>query len=153
MSLRDRLSADLKDALRARDEVRLLTIRSLTAALQSAEIARREGGTATLTDDDALAVLTKQAKQRREAIAQFEAAGRADLAAKEQAELAVIDGYLPRALSDDEIRAEVEAVVRETGAEGPAAMGKVMGPAMARLRGRADGGRVQAVVRAVLGGA
>ena len=152
MLLADRLASDLKDAMRARDEVRLRALRSLTAALKSAEIARREGGSATLTDEDVLAVVQKQAKQRRESIAQFDAAGRADLSQHEQEELDVLDTYLPKQLSDEEIRAVVDEVVRETGASGAAMMGRVMGPAMARLRGQADGNRVQAAVKAALAG-
>lgn len=150
MTLRERLANDLKDALRARDEVRLRSIRALNAALQSAEIARREGGTATLTDEDVLAVVQKQAKQRRESIAQFEAAGRNDLVATEQEELEVIEAYLPKQLTDEQIQAVVAEIVRDAGASGPQAMGKVMGAAMARLRGQADGARVQAAVKAAL---
>lgn len=150
MTLRERLSADLKDALRARDEVRLRSIRALSAALQTAEIARREGGTATLSDDDVLAVVQKQAKQRRESIAQFETAGRADLVATEQEELDVLEAYLPQQLSDEQIQAAVAEIVAATGASGPQAMGRVMGAAMARLRGQADGSRVQAAVKAAL---
>ncbi|MBE2185763.1 MAG: GatB/YqeY domain-containing protein [Rhodothermales bacterium] len=150
MTLRERLAADLKDALRARDEVRLRSIRALNAALQSAEIARRVDGTATLSDDEVLAVVQKQAKQRRESIAQFETAGRADLVATEQEELAVLEAYLPQQLSDEQIQAVVAEIVRDAGAAGPQAMGKVMGAAMARLRGQADGSRVQAAVKAAL---
>ncbi len=151
MTLSERLSADLKDAMRARDDVRLRTLRSLRSALQTAEIAQREGGAATLSDDDALAVLAKQAKQRRESIEQFENAGRDDLAAKEREELDVIEAYLPRQLSDDEIAEVVRGVVAQTGAAGMGDIGKVMGPVMGRLKGQADGKRVQQVVRDVLG--
>lgn len=151
MTLSERLTADLKDAMRARDEVRLRTLRSLRSALQTAEIAQRQDGQATLSDDDVLAVLLKQAKQRRESIDQFEQAGRADLATREQDELAVIESYLPRQKSDDEIEAVVRTVVAETGASGPGDLGKVMGPVMGRLRGQADGRRVQEAVRRVLG--
>lgn len=151
MTLRDRLSADLKDAMRARDERRTLTIRSLQAAIQQAEIAQRQGGTASLDDAAVLAVVQKQAKQRRDSAAQFDGAGRADLAETERAELSLIEGYLPAQASDDDIRAEIDRIVGETGAAGPAGLKQVMGPAMAALRGRADGARVQALVREALG--
>jgi uncharacterized protein len=151
MPLRQTLLDDLRAAMRARDEVRLRTIRSLQAALQQAEIARRQGGAATLDAAEETAVVQKQAKQRRESIAQFEAAGRADLAAKEAEELAVIDAYLPQMLDDEAIRAVVARVVAETGAEGPQAMGRVRGPVMVELRGRADGRRVQELVKEALG--
>lgn len=152
MTLLERLNDDLKDAMRSRDDVRLRTIRSLRSALQSAEIARREGGAATLTDDEIAAVLQKQAKQRRESIAQFEQAGRDDLRQREVEELAVIEAYLPRQMDDDEIRAVVREVVAAAGAAGPGDIGKVMGPAMGRLRGKADGRRVQEIVRETLDG-
>ncbi len=152
MTLRDRLTADVKDAMRARDQPRLLTLRSLTAALQQAEIAQRQGGTATLDDASVLAVVQKQAKQRRESAAQFDAAGRTDLADAERAELAIIEGYLPEQATDDDIRAEIARVLADTGASGAAAMGRVMGPVMAALKGRVDGTRVQALVREALVG-
>ncbi|HYE58060.1 MAG TPA: GatB/YqeY domain-containing protein [Rhodothermales bacterium] len=151
MSLRQTLLADLKDAMRARDELRLRTIRSLQAALQQAEIARRQGGAATLDEAEETAVVQKQAKQRRESMAQFEAAGRSDLAEKEAEELAVIEAYLPQMLGDEEIRAVVARVMAETGASGPQGMGRVMGLVMAELRGRVDGRRVQELVKEALG--
>ena len=151
MSLRQTLLADLKDAMRARDELRLRTIRSLQAALQQAEIARRQGGAATLDEAEETAVVQKQAKQRRESMAQFEAAGRSDLAEKEAEELAVIEAYLPQVLGDEEIRAVVARVMAETGASGPQGMGRVMGLVMAELRGRVDGRRVQELVKEALG--
>lgn len=150
--LKEKLTQDLKDAMRARDEVRLRTIRSLRAALTEREIEQRQGGTAELSEDDEMAVLQKQAKQRRDAIEQYEAAGRDDLAAREAEELEVLEAYLPRQLTEEEIRRVVEEIVAETGAASPREMGKVMGPAMQRLRGRAEGRKVQEVVTAVLKG-
>ncbi len=152
MTLQDRLSTDLKNAMRSRDELRLRTLRLLRSALQSAEIAQREGGAATLSEADAFAVLQKQAKQRRESIAQYEAAGRDDLRQREADELAVIEAYLPQQMDDDEIRVVVQEIVAQVGATGMGDVGKVMGPAMARLRGLADGRRVQEAVRETLGG-
>ena len=150
MDLRTTLEQDLKDAMRARDAVRLRTIRSLRAALLEREIDERQGGEARLTDAQVQAVLQKQAKQRRDAIAQFEAAGRADLVAREQEELDVIEEYLPRQLGDDEIRAVLREIIDAVGASSMRDMGRVMGPAMQRLAGRADGKRVNALVREML---
>ena len=145
--LKEQLARDLKDAMRARDEVRLRTIRLVQAALTQKE----KEGAGAVTDDDALALVQKQIKQRRDSIEQFEAAGRDDLAQRERDELAVLEGYQPAQLSDAEVRAEVEAVIVETGASSMKDMGRVMGATMGRLRGRADGARVQAAVRDLLG--
>lgn len=150
MTLTEKLAEDLKAALRARDEVRLRTIRSLRAALAEREIAERQGGTATLDAAQEEAVLQKQAKQRRDAIAQFEAAGRDDLAARERDELAVLEAYLPAQLDDTALRAVLREVIAATGAASPRDMGRVMGAAMPRLRGRADGRRIQALASELL---
>lgn len=143
--LKEQLAEDLKAAMRAKDAVQLRTIRALRAALMEKEIEQRQGGSATLTEDQELAVLQKQAKQRRDAIEQYEDADRNDLKEKEEAELAVIEDYLPRQLAENEIREVVRDVISSTGAESKADMGKVMGEAMDRLRGRADGSMVQRV--------
>ena len=150
--LKEKLAEDLKAAMRAKDDVRRRTLRSLRAALLEKEIAERHGGEATLSEADELAVVQKQAKQRRDAIEQFKQAGRDDLVAKEQAELEVIEAYLPKQLEDDEIRTVLERIVAETGAASMRDMGKVMGKAMPQLRGRADGRRVQALARELLSG-
>ena len=144
--LKEQLARDLQDAMRARDEVRLRTLRLVQAALTQKE---KEAGQPT-SDEDALAVVQKQIKQRRESIAQFEAAGREDLARKERDELAVLEAYQPAQLSDEDVQAEVQRVLEETGAESMRDMGRVMGVAMGRLHGRADGRRVQAAVRELL---
>lgn len=146
MSLKDRLAGDLKDALRARDALRLGAVRMLLAAVTE----REKAGSGPLSDDDVLAVVQKQAKQRRDAAEQFDAAGRSDLAARERAELAVVEGYLPAQLSDDEVARVVGEIVARTGAASAKDMGRVMGEAMSALRGQADGRRVQAAVRALL---
>lgn len=151
MTLAETLQHDLKDAMRAKDAVRLRTIRALRAALTEKEIAEREGGSAELTPDQMLAVVQKQAKQRRDAIEQYEAASRDDLAQKERDELAVIEAYLPAQASDDDIRAVLHDVIAATGAASPRDMGKVMGVAMKRLRGKADGRRINEIVRELLG--
>ena len=147
--LKDTLAADLKDAMREKDKVRLSAIRMIQTAITEKE----KAGTGAATEDDVLAIVAKQAKQRRDSIAQFEAAGRDDLAAHEAAELTVIEAYLPAQATDEEIRAVVDAVVARTGATSMKDMGKVMGPAMGQLKGVAEGGRVQAAVKAALGAA
>lgn len=148
--LKDTLAEDLKSAMRAKDEVRLRTIRSLRAALMEKEIELRKGGEGSLTDEQELAVVQKQAKQRRDAIEQYEDAGRDDLRDKEQDELEVIEEYLPRQLSDDEIREVVQDVIESTGAQSQADMGRVMGASMQKLRGRAEGRKVQQIAQELL---
>lgn len=149
--LKDQIADDLKAAMRARDDVRRRTLRSLRAALLEAEISEREGGEeALLTEQQELTVLRKQAKQRREAIDQYDQAGRADLAEKERAEREVIEAYLPQPLSDEALRETLQEIVEETGATSMRDMGKVMGTAMQRLRGRADGNRVRQHVEDLL---
>lgn len=147
--LKETITDDMKAAMRERDQVRLRTIRSIRAALQQKEIETRSSG-AELTEQDELALLRKQAKQREDAISQYEDAGRDDLAQKERDELAVIKQYLPTPLTDDEIRGVIHEVVTATGATSQQAFGKVMGAVMGRLRGRADGARVQSLVRETL---
>lgn len=146
----DRLSDDLKAAMRSKDQVRVRTIRSIRAALTEKEIERRTGGKGEVSEEDALSVLQKQAKQRRDSIEQFEAAGREDLAAREREELAVIDEYLPKQMSDDELRAILHEVITATGAASPRDIGKVMGAAIERTRGLADGKRVNELARELL---
>jgi uncharacterized protein YqeY len=150
MSLKDQLADDLKAALRAKDEARLRTIRTLRAALLEKEIAERQGGVAHLTPEQELAVVQKQAKQRRDAIAQFQAAGRDDLVAKEQAELTILETYLPQQLDETHLRKVLQALIATTGVASLKEMGKVMGPAMQQLRGQADGKRIQELVRELL---
>ncbi|ACY48611.1 GatB/YqeY domain-containing protein [Rhodothermus marinus] len=150
MSLKEKLTEDLKAAMRARDEARLRTIRALRAALMEREIAERKGGEATLTPEQELEVLQKEAKRRREAIEQFRAAGREDLVQKEEEELKIIEEYLPRQLSDDEIRAVLEEIIEAVGARSVRDMGRVMKEAMARMRGQADGRRVSELARELL---
>lgn len=148
MNLQERLAHDLKDAMRAKDQVRLLAIRSLRAAI----LEKEKEGTGPASDDDLLAIVQKQAKQRRDAIEQYEAAGRDDLAQRERDELAVIGQYLPEQLSDDEIRRVVHEIVTRSGATSMKDMGRVMGEAMTELRNRADGNRVRQVVQDLLRG-
>jgi uncharacterized protein YqeY len=147
--LMQRLQADYKDALRARDERKVGTLRLLFARAKNTAIEQRveEVDEATL-----LSLVQKEVKQREDSIAQFEAGHRADLVAKETAERDILRAYLPAELSDDEIRAVIRRVIGETGAPGKAEVGKVMRPVMAELKGRADGGRINRLVVAELGG-
>ncbi len=148
--IKEQLDIDLKEAMKAKDAVRLATIRSLRAAIMEKEIAMRQGGVAHLSEEDVLAVIGKQAKQRRDSMEQFTAAGREDLAAREEAELEILTTYLPEQLDADAIRKEVQAIVEQTGATGMKDMGRVMGAAMTVLSGRADGKEVQHIAREVL---
>jgi hypothetical protein len=143
--LKERLRADLTDAMRARDQVRLRTLRMALTAITTEEVA----GSATreLSDDDVLKVLAREAKKRREAADAFAAAGRAEQAEAERAEGEVLAGYLPAQLSDEELMGLVAAAVAETGAAGLPGMGKVMKAVTPRVAGRADGARVAAEVR------
>ncbi|NBC18218.1 MAG: GatB/YqeY domain-containing protein [Bacteroidetes bacterium] len=152
MTLTDQLQADLKDAMRAKDRVRLRTIRSLRTALTEKEIELRSSSEA-MSDEDALRVVQKQAKQRRDAIEQYAEAGREDLVRKEEEELEIIETYLPEQLGDDAIRKVLHEIIAATGAASPRDMGKVMGAAMKRLRGRADGRRINELAQELLTGA
>jgi len=145
-SLKDRITEDMKVAMRAKDAPRLLTIRGLLAALKQREVDER----IVLDDAAVVVVVDKLIKQRKDSIAQFSTAGRTDLVDKESAELAVLEAYLPQRLGAQEIAAEVAAIVAETGAAGPGEMGKVMGAAKARLAGKADMALVSAAVKQAL---
>ena len=143
MSLRDQINDDLKTAMRSGETVRRDTIRLLTAALKQREVDERK----TLTDGDVLAVIEKMIKQRRDSISQFEQGGRQDLADKEKQELTLLQTYMPQAMGEDELAAAIAAAVSESGAAGPADMGKVMAVLKPRLAGRADMGKVSAAVK------
>jgi uncharacterized protein YqeY len=146
-ALKDRLRSDLTTAIKARDELRSSTLRMVLTAITNAEVAGKEAR--ELTDEDVLGVLTSEGKKRREAAEAFEDAGRTDQAAKERAEFEVLSRYLPEQLTAEEIAALVTEAVEATGAraEGPRAMGKVMGALQSKVKGRADGGVVAAEVR------
>jgi uncharacterized protein YqeY len=146
MSLKDRITDDMKAAMRARETERLGTIRLLLAAIKQREVDER-----IVLDDAAItAVIDKMIKQRKDSISQFEAAGRTDLVEKESAELTILSAYMPEQLSDAEIAAEVQAAVAQTGAAGPQDMGKVMGVLKPKLAGRADMTAVSGLVKAAL---
>jgi uncharacterized protein YqeY len=148
--LKERLRADLNAAMRARDQVRMRTLRMALTSITNEEVA---GAAARdLTDDEVLRVLTREARKRREAAEAFSAAGRDDRAAAERAEGEVLAGYLPAQLSDDELAALVAAAIAETGATGMPGVGQVMKTVTPRVAGRADGARVAAEVRRRLSG-
>ncbi len=151
MGLRGQLMDDLKDALRQKDGRRKTTIRSVLAAIKKAETELDASGKRVQLDDsDILAIIAKEAKIRKESIIEFQRGGRDDLVAEAQAELAILEAYLPQQMGREEIEAEARRVIEATGASGPRDMGKVMKPLMADLRGRADGRLVNEIVRELL---
>ena len=148
MSLKERITADMKAAMRAKDSERLGTIRLLTAAMKQKEVDER----VELDDTMVVAIVDKLIKQRKDSIEAFTKADRMDLADKESAEMKVLQAYLPERLSADEVATEGRAIVAELGAKGPGDMGKVMGAVKTRLAGKADMGQVSAAVKAALAG-
>ncbi|WP_066360756.1 GatB/YqeY domain-containing protein [Herbidospora mongoliensis] len=149
-ALKDRLKADLTTSLKARDDIRLRTIRMALAAIQVEEVAGK--AVRELSDDEVVKVLTKEAKKRREAAEAFAGAGREQQAKAELEEQSVLEAYLPAQLSDAELAALVDEAIAETGAAGPQAMGQVMKVVNPKVAGRAEGGRVAAAVKARLAG-
>lgn len=152
MSLRERIMGDLNDATKAGDRLRLGVIRLLRSEILSREVDLRpeRGRDYRLSDDEVLAVLTRAAKRCNESIEGFRQGGRDDLVAKEEAELAVIEGYLPTQLSEDDLRALVREAIAEVGAASPSDLGAVMKVLMPKVKGRADGKRVNRMVREAL---
>ena len=146
MSLKDRITEDMKSAMRAKDAPRLSAIRMLLAALKQKEVDER----IALDDSQVVAIVDKQLKQRKDSIAAFEQAQRQDLVDKESAELRVLEVYLPQRMSADEVRDAVARIVAAVGAAGPGDMGKVMGAAKSELAGKADMGMLSAAVKAAL---
>ena len=149
MSLKERITQEMKDAMRSGEKERLGYIRMLQAAIKQREVDER----ITLDDTQVLSVIEKMIKQRREALAQFEAGGRADLAAKELAEVALLQTYMPEPLSQAEVEALVAAAITETGAASVKDMGKVMALVKTRAAGRADMSAVSAIIKSKLGAA
>lgn len=150
MTLEERLDADLKDAMRSGDNVRKLAIRAAKTAITETRVAGTEQH--TLSDEDVLRILQKQVKQRRDSVAAFIAGGRPDLVAEEEAEIAVLEKYLPQQVSEDEIRARAQVVIAELGVTDQKGMGPVMKRLTADLRGQADGSVVSRIVRELLAG-
>ncbi|NER28441.1 MAG: GatB/YqeY domain-containing protein [Symploca sp. SIO1C4] len=147
MSLKDRISEDIKAAMKAKDKLRLETVRSIKKALLEKEVSLRPSGQESLSEAQEIELLAQQAKQRRDSIEQYRQAGRDDLAQQEAQELAIIEEYLPQQLSDEEVNAIIDEIITQTGAASAKDMGKVMGQAMQRLKGRAEGKKIQALVK------
>jgi uncharacterized protein YqeY len=148
MSLKDKLTEDLKQAMRQGDELGRSTLRLVMAAIKNAEIEKRR----ELEEGELLAIIAKEAKQRHESIAQFERGGRQDLADREEAELQILLAYLPEQLSQEEIEAQARQIIEEVGAASPAQMGQVMRRLMPLMQGKADGKLVSRVVKELLTG-
>jgi len=149
MNFSERITQDLKTAMKQGDRQRLETLRTLRAAILEFE---KEKAGNVVSDEDALRILTAAAKKRREAIEQYRNAGREDLAAAEEGELAVISEYLPTQLTEEEVETAVRQAIEAADATDMSDMGRVMGPLMKQLKGRADGALVQSIVRRLLGG-
>ncbi len=149
MSLKEQLQEEMKVAMRAKDKVTLQTLRALKSQILLAETAEGRGD-GPLTQDEELKMLTKQAKQRRDSAAQYRENGRADLAETEEAELKVIERFLPAQLTPEELAVEVKAIIEQVGATSKKDMGKVMGAATKKLAGRADGKAISSLVRDLL---
>jgi uncharacterized protein len=148
MNLKNKITDDMKAAMRAKETARLGTVRLLLAAMKQKEVDER----VELSDADVLQIIEKMVKQRRESIAQYEKAARQDLADVEKAEIAILQAYLPQQLSDAEVAQAVAAAIQETGAAGPKDMGKVMGLLKSKLAGRTDMGKLSGLVKSKLTG-
>ena len=148
MSLKEQLTTDMKEAMKSHDKDRLAVIRMVSGAIRQQEI----DGQKELSDEDVIAVMSKEIKMRKDSIEEFKKGGREDLIAKTQAEIDVLMPYMPAQLSEDEVRELVKAAVAETGAATPKDMGKVMGALMPKVKGRADGKLVNTLVRSMLQG-
>ena len=143
MSLQEQISAALKDAMRARDEVKMATLRLVLTAIKKREKEARS----LLEDQEVISVITTQIKQRRESIEHYRKAGREDLAQREESELQILQGYMPEQVSEEEISNTLDEIIAEVGAASMKDMGKVMKAAMAKLAGKAEGGAINAMVK------
>lgn len=150
-SLKDRVTEDIKAAMKAKDKLRLETVRSIKKVILEKEASVRPSGQETLTAEQEIEVLVQLAKQRRDAIAQYQQANRLDLAEQEAQELAILEEYLPKPLTEAEIGQIIDEIIAQVGASTAKDMGKVMGPAMQQLKGKADGKKVQELVKVKLG--
>lgn len=150
MSLEAKIMDSLKTAMKAKDEAGLRTLRAIKAAIIIEKTA--EGATGELTEDDELKMLQKLAKQRRDSLEIYQKQSRPDLAKTEEEELAIIEGFLPKQMSADELRTEIKKIIEQTGAASPADMGKVMGAASKALAGRTDGRAISETVKNLLAG-
>ncbi|MGL5076522.1 MAG: GatB/YqeY domain-containing protein [Waterburya sp.] len=150
MSLKERIGEDIKTAMKAKDKIRLQTVRSIKKAILDKEVEVRPQGQDSLTEEQEIELLSQQAKQRRDSIEQFKNAGRDDLAEQESQELAIIETYLPEQVSDSELEVIIDEIITNSGASSVKDLGKVMGPAMKQLKGKADGKKIQALVKSKL---
>ena len=146
MGLKEQLTEDMKTALKAGDKLRLSTVRMMLSEVKNAEIAKRD----ELTDEEAAAVVAREARKRKEAIEEFGKGGRQDLVDKETYELSVIQEYLPKQMSDEEVQNIIALTIEEVGASSPADLGRVMGKLMPRVKGKADGKKINQLVREML---
>jgi hypothetical protein len=147
MSLKDRITQDIKAVMKAKDKIRLETVRSIKKAILEKEVSVRPTGQEALTEEQEIELVVQLAKQRRDASAQYQQVGRTDLAEQEAQELAILEEYLPQQLSDAEIIQAIDEIITQVGAKTAKDMGKVMAPAMQQLKGRADGKKVQEFVK------
>lgn len=150
--LRDNISNDLKEAMKAKNERAVSTLRLVNATLKNADIEARGAGKPALGDVEVLGVLQKMIKQRQESVELYKKGGREDLANQEQEEIAIISGYLPKQMSEDEMKAAIDAAVAETGASGMKDMGRVIGLLRGKYAGQMDMGKVSGLVKAKLSG-
>ena len=150
--LRDDINNAVKDAMRAKDERKLSTLRMVNSTIKNADIEARGQGKPPLSDGDLLGVFQKKIKQRQESVELYEKGGRDELAAQERAEILVISAYLPKQMSDDDVKAAIAATIGETGAAGIKDMGKVIGVLKAKYTGQMDFGKASGVVKAALTG-
>ena len=150
MTLKEQIAEDIKSAMKAKDKIRLETVRSIKKVIIEKEVELRGKGKDALTPEDEIQLLVQQAKQRKDSIEQFLKAGREDLAEREQAELKVIETYLPEQMSDEEVEKIIVEVITKVGATTAKDFGKVMGLAMKQLKGKADGKKIQEIVKSKL---
>lgn len=151
MGLKEQIGEDIKTAMKAKDKLRLQTVRGIKKAILEKEVELRPQGKDSLTPEQEIELLSQQAKQRRDSIEQFTNAGRDDLADKESQELAIIETYLPEQVSDEEVAKIIDELIASSGATTMKDLGKVMGPAMKQLKGKADGKKIQELVKNKLG--
>ena len=149
--MRDRINNDVKTAMKAGEKERVATLRLINAAIKSADIEAETSGKKALSDAELVAVLSKMVKQRRDSIEQYQAGKREDLAAKEAAEIVIIEAYLPKQMSEGEVKGVIAALIKETGAASAKDMGKVMGLLKSRYAGQLDFGKASALVKGMLG--
>ena len=150
MGLKEQIGEDIKTAMKAKDKIRLQTVRGIKKAILDKEVELRPKGQDSLTPEQEIELLSQQAKQRRDSIEQFTNAGRQELADKEAQELVIIETYLPEQVSDEEVASIIDRIIADSGASTMKDLGKVMGPAMKELKGKADGKKIQELVKSKL---